>query len=84
MKFGTVKMTPEFMAEMDAMAPKRGKTLQMSATTDGSDVSRKEVEAEVCKLVQARKDGKCKVMKSFLEEPRARRNAQELIDSLRG
>ena len=68
MKFGTVNMMPEFMAEMDALDPRRGKTLQMSVTTDGSDVSREEVEAQVGKWVQARIDGKCKVMKSFPED----------------
>ena len=64
----TIRMTPEFMAELDREDPKRGLTLQMSVTTDGSDVSREEVEAQVRKWVQARKDGKCKVMNSFPED----------------
>ena len=82
MKFGTMKMTPEFMAEMDTMDPKRGKTIQMFVMTDGSAVSREEVDAEVREWVQSRIDRKCKTMKSFPEEGRPRITADDFLAGL--
>ena len=82
-----MKMTPEFMKELDDMEKAsnpeyKGERTYMSVTTDGSDISREDVEAQMRKWVQARIEGKCEVMKSFPEEPRQRRTAAELIASL--
>ncbi len=86
-KFGTMKMTPEFMKELDELEeahnPKfQGQRSYMSVTTDGSDVSREEVEAEVRKWVQARIDGKCKVMDSFPEDDVPSMTVAEFIAGL--
>ena len=82
--WGTMKMTPEFMQEMDDLEASHnpefeGQRSYMSVTTDGSDVSREDVEAEVRKWVQARIDGKCRVMDSFPEEPRRKRTVAEFF-----
>ena len=83
-KFGTMKMTPEFMLEMDEMDAAHnpeyeGQRSYMSVTTDGGDVSREEVEAQVREWVQARIDGKCVIMKRFPEEPQRRRTVADLF-----
>ena len=87
-RMGTMKMTPQFMKELDDMDEAhnpefKGHRSYMSVTTDGSDVSREEVEAQVRKWVQARIEGKCKMMESFQEDPRPRRTAAEMIETLR-
>lgn len=83
-KFGTMKMTPEFMQEMDDLEAANnpefeGQRSYMSVTTDGSDVSREDVEAAVREWVQARIDGKCVIMDSYPEEPQRKRTMDEFL-----
>ena len=88
-RWGTMKMTPEFMQELDNMEKAhnpeyKGRHTHVSVTTDGSDISREDVEAEVRKWVQARIDGKCKGMNSYPEDDRPRQTIEDFFSSLGG